>query len=107
MRSRNLQRGDLLVLAIARGPDDAGPVEAGGCQPLPARRPAQRADCPVVRVLENRLADPLPAALLPDPHGLVAPARRQSLAGRRPRHTPHLICAEIAVHRPCFDSAGA
>ena len=57
--SRNLQRGDLLVLAIARGPDDAGPIEAGGGQPLSARRPAQRADRPVVRVLENRLADPL------------------------------------------------
>lgn len=91
--SRNLQGSDLLVLAIARGPDDARPVEAGRRQPLPARRPAQRADRPVVRVLEDRLADPPPAPLLPDPHGLVAPARRQDLAGRRPPHTPHLICA--------------
>jgi hypothetical protein len=46
-----LQGGDLLVISVPSAPNYTRSVEAAGCQPLTTRRPAQRTNSAVMRVL--------------------------------------------------------
>jgi hypothetical protein len=62
-----LQSGDLLVLAVRTRPDDACPIEARSSKFIIARRPRHRAHSSIVCILKNRLANPSPTILPPDP----------------------------------------